>query len=130
MKCVIAAAIVASLSTAAFAQEWTEFASREDGFSTNFPGAPTITQSTYRSQFGADLPARIYTATQGRSRFSVTVVDYRSIEKILTEKAKACPAGRRNMPRRGQSSQFNWRGVLEGGLCGCADLRDASIHDA
>ena len=93
MKCVIAAAIVASLSAATFAQEWTEFASREDGFSTNFPGAPTITTSTYRSQFGADLPARVYSATLGRSRFSVTVVDYRSIEKILTEKSKSCPAG-------------------------------------
>jgi hypothetical protein len=93
MRCVIAAAIVASLSTAAFAQEWTEFASREDGFSTNFPGAPTITTSTYRSQFGADLPARVYSAILGRSRFSVTVVDYRSIEKILTEKSKSCPAG-------------------------------------
>ncbi len=93
MKCVIAAAMVVSLSNAAFAQEWTEFASREDGFSTNFPGAPTITESTYRSQFGGDLPARVYSAALGRSRFSVTVVDYRSIEKILTEKAKACPAG-------------------------------------
>jgi len=93
MKCVIAAAMVVSLSNAAFAQEWTEFASREDGFSTNFPGPPAVTQSTYQSQFGADLPARVYSATQGRSRFSVTVVDYRSIEKILTEKAKACPAG-------------------------------------
>ena len=93
MKYVLAAAMVVSLSSAAVAQEWTEFASREDGFSTNFPGPPTITQSTYRSQFGADLPARVYSATLGRSRFSVTVVDYGSIEKILTEKAKSCPAG-------------------------------------
>ena len=93
MKCVIAVAMVVLLSTAAFAQEWTEFVSREDGFSTNFPGTPTITGSTYRSQFGADLPARVYSAPLGRSRFSVTVVDYRSIEKILTEKAKSCPAG-------------------------------------
>lgn len=93
MRWCIAAAMVVSLSTAALAQEWTEFVSREDGFSTNFPGSPTLTKSTYRSQFGADLPARVYSAALGRSRYSITVVDYRSIEKILTEKAKSCPAG-------------------------------------
>ena len=50
-----------------------------------------MTESTYKSQFGADLPARVYSATRGASRFSVTVVDYRPIEKILTEKSKSCP---------------------------------------
>jgi len=93
MKFLLAAAMVLALWTAAFAQEWTEFVSKEDGFSTNFPGRPTITASMYRSQFGADLPSRVYSAALGRSRFSVTVVDYRSIEKLLTEKAKSCPAG-------------------------------------
>ena len=52
-----------------------------------------MTQTTYKSEHGADLPARIYSATQGQSRYSVTVVDYNPIEKILTEKAKTCPAG-------------------------------------
>ena len=65
MKCVIVAAMVVALSTAAFAQEWTEFVSKEDGFSTNFPGTPAITESTYRSQFGADLPNRVETDERG-----------------------------------------------------------------
>lgn len=90
---VAAAALVLSLSASASAQEWTEFVSREDRFTTNFPGAPQVTQSTFKSQFGADLPARVYSAALGTSRFSMTVVDYSSIEKILTEKAKSCPAG-------------------------------------
>ena len=30
----------------------------------------------------------------------MTVVDYRPIEKILTEKSKSCPRGRRDVPRR------------------------------
>jgi hypothetical protein len=75
------------------AEEWTEFVNREDGFSVNFPGTPTITNITYRSQFGADLPAHVYRAARGPSRFSLTVVDYRPIEKILAEKAKSCPPG-------------------------------------
>jgi hypothetical protein len=73
--------------------EWTEFVSIEDGFSINFPGKPTITNTTYKSQFGADLPARIYTGVKGPGKYSLTVVDYRPIEKILGEKAKACPPG-------------------------------------
>jgi hypothetical protein len=90
---VLVAAVILSMSAPVFAQEWTEFASRDDRFTTNFPGSPQVTETTYKSQFGADLPARVYSATLGQSRFSITVADYRSIEKILTEKAKSCPAG-------------------------------------
>jgi hypothetical protein len=88
-----AAAVVLALSGPASAQEWTEFMSKEDRFAANFPGPPRVTETTFKSQFGADLPARVYSATLGPSRFSLTVVDYRPIEKILTEKAKSCPAG-------------------------------------
>jgi hypothetical protein len=90
---VIAAAFIFFGFGPALAQEWIEFGSRDDRFTANFPGQPTITQTTYKSQFGADLPARVYSATQGQSRYSLTVVDFSQIEKILAEKAKACPAG-------------------------------------
>lgn len=120
MKCLLAVAMALSLWTTAFAQEWTEFVSKEDGFSTNFPGRPTITASTYRSQFGADLPSRVYSAALGRSRFSVTVVDYRSIEKLLTEKAKSCPAGAEtclggNNPRSSTGAGY-WKADYAGAL--------------
>jgi hypothetical protein len=88
---VTAVAVILCLSVPASAQEWIEFVSRDDRFTCNFPGQPTITQTTYRSEFGADLPARVYSATEGPSRYSLTVVDYSSIEKILGEKAKTCP---------------------------------------
>src|SRR5690242_8241644 len=84
---------IVAVPAAAQDQEWTEFKSIEDGFSINFPGTPTITNTTYKSQFGADLPARVYSATLGAGKYSLTVVDYRPIEKILGEKAKACPPG-------------------------------------
>src|SRR5687768_9891836 len=88
----IAAAIaIVLMSEPAMAQGWSEFVSKDDRFTTNFPGPPEVKESTYKSQFGADLPSRVYSATSGASHFSVTVVDYRSIEKILTEKAKSCP---------------------------------------
>src|SRR5688572_12954982 len=90
----IAASIaIVLMSEPAVAQGWTEFVSKDDRFTTNFPGVPQVRESTFTSQFGADLPSRVYSATRGESRFSVTVVDYRSIEKILTEKSKSCPEG-------------------------------------
>ena len=93
LRSYVVTAVLLSLPASAFAQEWTEFVSKDDRFTTNFPGPPQISETTYKSQFGADLPARVYTAALGKSRFSMTVVDYRPIEKILTERAKACPPG-------------------------------------
>src|SRR5204863_3810243 len=89
----ISAALVLSISGLSFAQEWIEFASREDRFTCNFPSQPKVTATTYKSEHGADLPTRIYSAAQGQSRYSITVVDYNQAQRILTEKAKSCPAG-------------------------------------
>jgi hypothetical protein len=50
-------------------------------------------QTTYRSEYGADLPARAYSVTQGESRYSIMVVDYNPLQRMLTEKTRDCPAG-------------------------------------
>ena len=42
------------------------------------------------------LPDRIYSAERGRERYSVTVVDYSSIEQQGIERAKSCPPGNAN----------------------------------
>ena len=88
-----ATAVVLSLSGASFAQEWIEFSDREERFTCNFPSPPKITEIIYRSERCADLPARVYSAVQGQSRYSVTVVDYGQARRILAEKAKSCPPG-------------------------------------
>src|SRR5213593_4182729 len=82
-----------SISGPLFAQEWMEFASREDRFTCLFPEQPKVNETTYLSEYEADLPARGYSVTQGQSRYSVTVVDYNQVQPILTAKAKSCPAG-------------------------------------
>jgi len=71
----ISTALALSISGTSFAQEWIEFASRADRFTRNFPSQPKVTETTYRSEYGADLPARVYSATQGQSRYSMTVVE-------------------------------------------------------
>jgi hypothetical protein len=73
--------------------DWIEFASLEERFTAVFPGKPTVTETAWFSQFGAVLPARAYGVTQGQSRFVITVVDYRVVERVQVEKARACPEG-------------------------------------
>ena len=90
---VVAAAVILSLPGAALAQEWTEFSSKEDLFTCNFPGTPKVTPTTWTSEYGASLPGRVYSAEGAIGRYSMTVIDYRDVEKILTEKSKSCPPG-------------------------------------
>lgn len=72
--------------------QWTEYVNREDGFRVDFPGQPTATQTTVRSEYGSDLPARVYTVVRGAERYTVTVVDYRDVQRIAEERAKkTCP---------------------------------------
>ena len=89
----ISSMLVVALSGTAFAQEWEEFLSKEERFTCNFPGTPTITETTWTSQFGAILPARVYSGTQGTGKFSITVVDYNPIQRLLSERSMSCPPG-------------------------------------
>ncbi len=82
-----------SIGQTSFAQEWTEFTTLEDRFSINFPGQPEVSETIWISEYGADLPARVYSATRGEGRYSLTVVDYNYAEPILTAQSKECPVG-------------------------------------
>ena len=112
----ISTALLVSISGAVFAQEWIEFASREDRFTCNFPSQPKVTEATYMSEHAAALPARVYSAAQGQSRYSVTVVDYNHVQRILTEKAKSCPAGAETCLGGGVGGPGQWRSDLRGAL--------------
>lgn len=131
---VVAAALVFCVSGSAFAQppspqasaslavaqggggDWIEFASRDDRFTCNFPEQPRVTQTTWTSEYGAVLPARVYSSAQGQSRFSMMVADYRDIEKILTEKSKSCPAGAETCRGGGATGLGYWKVDLQGAL--------------
>src|SRR5262245_15538390 len=90
---IILGAIILSFSASMFAQEYVEYKSQQDRFGIVFPAQPKVTETTYTSEFGSVLPARVYAADSGQGHFSVTVVDYNNIQAIATEKAKACPKG-------------------------------------
>lgn len=89
-------ALLLSIPLSAAAQEWDEYTSLQDGFRLNFPGTPRITTTSWTSQLNYVLPARVYVAEKGKERYSVTVVDYSSIEQQGVERAKSCPPGNAN----------------------------------
>jgi protein tyrosine phosphatase (PTP) superfamily phosphohydrolase (DUF442 family) len=90
----IALCILASAGPVAAQQDqWTEFVSREDGFRITFPGAPMIQAITWTSQMGFPLPAHVFTVDRGREHYSVTVADYRGIEKLGIAKSQSCTPG-------------------------------------
>ena len=82
-----------SVSGPAVAQQWTEYVNTQDGFKVNFPGPPTVTETTWQSQLDYVLPARVYSADRGREHYSVTVVDYSDLERQGIERASTCPPG-------------------------------------
>ncbi len=76
----------------AFAQDWDLYINKEDGFKVDFPGQPRLTETTFKSEYGADLPARVYSVVRGPERYSITVVNYAEAPRLLDEKAKTtCP---------------------------------------
>jgi hypothetical protein len=89
---VVLAALILLMSGPAHAQEqeWIEYVSQQDFFSVNFPSQPQITDITYATEYGISLPGRVYSAVDGKNRYSVTVVDFAPGEKIHAERSKAC----------------------------------------
>ena len=84
------ALIVAFGAISAWSQEWSRYVALEDFFSIDFPGEPTVRETTYRTELGIVLPARIYTAEGAFGRFSVTVVDWRDTDELYEAFLAGC----------------------------------------
>jgi len=69
----------------AVAQSWRHFEFHDQFFSVNFPDEPVVTETTFASEYGVTLPARVYTVRNGASLHSVTVVDYTEAQRIYQE---------------------------------------------
>jgi hypothetical protein len=89
-------ALMLSLPSSAEAQEWQEYTSLQDGFRLNFPGQPKVSEISWTSQLNYVLPARVYSAEKEGERYSLTVVDYGTIQQQGIERAKTCPPGNAN----------------------------------
>jgi hypothetical protein len=82
---VLTAALL-GLFAPAHAQEWTDFTSREDRFTVNFPGQPRVETITWASEYGMVFPGRVYRASRGPQAFTLTVIDYNDAERQYLSK--------------------------------------------
>ena len=76
------AIFLAGYSATASAQGWVEFADREQLFSVNLPHEPTVEEIVYHSEYHAELPAKVYEASDDRVNYKVIVVDYRGTQVV------------------------------------------------
>ena len=58
----LVSAVVVCLSTAAYAQAWSEYINREEFFTVNFPGNPAVKEIPYKTEKGTALKAKVFTA--------------------------------------------------------------------
>lgn len=105
-------ALLVVISAPSFAQDWTEYSSRPDFFSVNFPGEPAVRDITYTTEYGITLPGRVYSHESARGKYSVTVVDYTDAEKIHTARVDKCKAAGGD----GDSCNNPWVGDVRGAI--------------
>jgi len=86
----VTAAVVLFLPGPSFGQEWIEYSSRTDMFTVNFPAQPTVRDITYPTEYGLTIPGRVHSYEDGKSRYSVTVVDYGNVQKLHAERLTNC----------------------------------------
>ncbi len=87
------AAIVLALEAApAHSQDWSQYLAFDDSFSVNFPGEPNVRETTYATEYGLTLPARVYSAEDDFGAYSVTAVDWRDAVELHEELHEACQA--------------------------------------
>ena len=88
-----AAAVALALeATPAQSQDWSQYLAFEDAFSINFPGEPNVLETTYTTEYGLTLSARVYAAEDDFGTYSVTAVDWSEAAELHDELYEACQA--------------------------------------
>ena len=105
------AAVIAG-STPAAAQEWAEYVNREQHFSVNFPGQPTIMPMEYRLPTGHAFPALAFNASDGSGAYSVVVVDYTNAVEALRD--QLIPLAAETIRHRGGEITYDDIAVYDG----------------
>jgi len=63
------------------AQDWHRFVDGDEFFAINIPGEPKVAEVLYSSEWGGNLPAKIYSLTANNVDYRITVVNYGTDEK-------------------------------------------------
>lgn len=107
-----AAALVLVVTGTASAQGFAQFNSQRDLFAVSFPGEPGVRETTWTSEHGIALPARVYSVENARGRYSMTVVDYKDAEKLHNERSAACQRAK----GEGDACMNSWRSDVAGAI--------------
>ena len=113
---IIQAAFLVTAAGSAWAQDWATQKFIEDGFRANFPGEPTIELITYETEFGMQLPGRIYHAADALGDYSTTVVDYRASQQLHDERSSRCRAANGANQLDGDSCQNSFELEILGAI--------------
>jgi hypothetical protein len=108
----LAVAVAVLSASAAFAQGWRDYISRDEFFLVSVPSAPQITSTTYRAASGAMLPAKQFVATEGQRRYTVTVVHY--MNASAADEAAAVEHAVRSFRSRPAQVTYDRAQVIEG----------------
>jgi hypothetical protein len=73
---ILVAAFVTLSTSAALAQDWREFVSREEFFLVSMPAAPVASSAAYRTASDVSVPATTFVATFNGTVYKATVVHY------------------------------------------------------
>jgi hypothetical protein len=65
----------------AIAQDWQRFVDTDEFFAVNIPGEPKVTEVLYSSEYGGNLPAKIYSLQADGVKYRITVVNYGTDDK-------------------------------------------------
>lgn len=105
-------ALLLAVTGTSFAQGFIQYTSPKDFFGVSLPGEPTVRETTWMSEAGIALPARVYTVENARGRYSMTAVDYKDVERLHTERAAQC----QKKGGEGDACMSGWRGDVEGAI--------------
>jgi len=113
---IIQAALLVTAAGPVSAQDWATVKFIEDGFRANFPGEPTVESITYESEFGMQLPGRVYHAADALGDYSTTVVDYRASQQLHDERSSRCRAANGANQLDGDSCQNSFELEILGAI--------------
>ncbi len=105
-------ALVLAVTGTSFAQGFIQYTSPQDFFGVSFPGQPTVRETTWMSEGGIMLPARVYSVENARGRYSMTVVEYTDVEKLHAEHSARCQKN----GGEGDACMNSWRSAVGGAI--------------
>jgi hypothetical protein len=109
---IVATALVLMATGTSSAQGFIQFNSQKDFFAVSFPGEPTVRDTPWTSEHGIALPARVYSVENKRGKYTMTVVDYKDVEKLSAERAAACQQNK----GEGDACMNSWRSDVSGAI--------------